>query len=123
MSNSYATDGRCHNANRGTYGHECGKPATWIGTNKRTGFRSGYCDHCKRYGDEAQACDKAAWVRIHSRADIEVVGSEALVARTEAGNRFLARAFEHVEGDLSPSQMAAIADAAHRAGLVVLARQ
>ena len=27
----YATDGLCHNANRGTYGHECGKPAEWLG--------------------------------------------------------------------------------------------
>ena len=30
-TNSYATDGKCHNAEPGTYGHECGKPATWIG--------------------------------------------------------------------------------------------
>ena len=50
---TYATDGKCHNANRGTYGHECGKPATWIGT-KRDGFRSGFCDRCKADGDEAR---------------------------------------------------------------------
>lgn len=24
-------DGRCHNTEPGTYGHECGQPATWIG--------------------------------------------------------------------------------------------
>ena len=24
-TNSYATDGKCHNAEPGTYGHECGK--------------------------------------------------------------------------------------------------
>jgi len=31
-TSSYATDGKCHNAEPGTYGHECGKPAAWIGT-------------------------------------------------------------------------------------------
>ena len=50
---SYAADGKCHNANYGTYGHECGKPATWIGQNAK-GFRSGFCDHCKEHGDEAR---------------------------------------------------------------------
>src|SRR5215204_6227579 len=58
MSNLYAVDGRCHNANRGTYGHECSRPATWIGTS-RAGFRSGYCSHCKEHGDEAREC--VAW--------------------------------------------------------------
>jgi len=48
---TYASDGVCHNAQRGTFGHECGKPATWIGT-KASGFRSGFCDHCKAHGDE-----------------------------------------------------------------------
>ena len=38
---SYASDGICHNAEPGTYGHECGKPAIWIGITK-TGFRSGF---------------------------------------------------------------------------------
>ena len=60
----YARDGLCHNANRGTFNHECEKPATWLGVNKRTGFASGYCDHCKEYGDEAQMCDKELWQRI-----------------------------------------------------------
>jgi hypothetical protein len=49
--NSYATDGRCHNAEPGTYGHECGKPAVWIGT-KATGFRSGFCLRCRAEGWE-----------------------------------------------------------------------
>jgi len=49
--NTYATDGKCHNAEPGTYGHECGKPAIWIGT-KANGFKSGFCDHCKKYGYE-----------------------------------------------------------------------
>lgn len=57
---TYATDGKCHNANRGAYGHECGKPATWIGTT-RNGFRSGFCCHCKEHGDEARAC--VTWER------------------------------------------------------------
>jgi hypothetical protein len=29
--NTYATDGRCHNSEPGTFNHECGKPATFIG--------------------------------------------------------------------------------------------
>jgi hypothetical protein len=58
MSNLYATDGFCHNANRGTYGHECGKPATWLGT-KASGFKSGFCSACKADGDEAREC--VAW--------------------------------------------------------------
>jgi hypothetical protein len=51
MANLYGTDGKCHNANHGTYGHECGKPATWLGI-KASGFQSGFCDHCKEHGDE-----------------------------------------------------------------------
>jgi hypothetical protein len=50
--NLYATDGKCHNANRGSFGHECGRPATWIGT-EPGGLRSGFCDRCKEIGDEA----------------------------------------------------------------------
>src|SRR6266566_3686223 len=57
---SYATDGRCHNAEPGTYGHECGKPAVWLGTTA-SGFVSGYCDDCKRHGAEARGC---RWERI-----------------------------------------------------------
>lgn len=82
LSNLYAVDGFCHNANRGTYGHECNKHATWIGTNER-GFSSGYCSHCKEHGDEARDCvswspigqlitptehDKAEWSRLAQAA-------------------------------------------------------
>lgn len=62
---SYATDGFCHNAELGTYGHECGKPAVWVGT-KANGFKSGFCDDCKRRGYEArgyiswEACEAPA---------------------------------------------------------------
>jgi hypothetical protein len=51
---TYATDGKCHNAEPGTYNHECGKPATWLGT-KNNGFTSGFCNECKQYGYEAKA--------------------------------------------------------------------
>ncbi len=50
---SYATDGKCHNSEPGTFNHECGKPATWIGI-RRNGFRSGFCDQCKDHGAEAK---------------------------------------------------------------------
>lgn len=53
MANPYATDGKCHNAQSGTYGHECGKPATWLGT-KPNGWQSGFCNRCKTDGDEAR---------------------------------------------------------------------
>jgi len=43
---------RCSNAQPGTYGHECGKPATWIGT-MPSGWRSGFCASCKASGWEA----------------------------------------------------------------------
>lgn len=57
---NYATDGKCHNAEPGTYGHECGKPAAWIGA-ARSGFRSGFCEDCKRHGYESR--DVATWER------------------------------------------------------------
>ena len=64
---SYATDGKCHNAEPGTFGHECGKPATWIGraptTHTRDGFhRVGFCDDCKANGYEAKQF--GGWERI-----------------------------------------------------------
>ncbi|MDE2472929.1 MAG: hypothetical protein KGL35_30510 [Bradyrhizobium sp.] len=62
--NLYATDGKCHNAELGTYGHECGKPAVWIGT-KRSGFRSGFCAECKQRGYEARAM--VSWERVGAR--------------------------------------------------------
>ena len=43
--------GSCSNANLGTFGHECGKPAVWIGTSS-TGYQSGRCDRCHLEGDE-----------------------------------------------------------------------
>jgi hypothetical protein len=55
---SYATDGNCHNAQKGSYNHECGQPAKFIGTTK-TGFRSGFCAYCRKHGDERFDC--VAW--------------------------------------------------------------
>jgi hypothetical protein len=47
----YGTDGKCHNAEPGTFGHECGKPADFIGT-KASGFQSGFCAYCAEHGSE-----------------------------------------------------------------------
>jgi len=46
---------RCVNAEPGTFSHECGKSATWIGT-KASGWRGCYCDDCKADGFEARGC-------------------------------------------------------------------
>lgn len=43
----------CVNAEPSTYGHECSRPAEWIGTNK-TGFNACYCGECKDHGYEAR---------------------------------------------------------------------
>ena len=71
---SYATDGVCHNAEPGTYGHECGKLAVWIGT-APSGFRSGFCDRCKRTGAEAR--DRVAWEAIPDMRPIPPGKTEA----------------------------------------------
>lgn len=60
-STHYAEDGLCHNAEPGTFGHECGKPATWIGT-KPSGFRCGFCDDCQERGWEAKSYTR--WERL-----------------------------------------------------------
>lgn len=49
--NTYAGDGRCHSARRGSFGHECGKPATILGTNA-SAFRTGFCADCVAAGIE-----------------------------------------------------------------------
>jgi hypothetical protein len=78
----YATDGKCHNANRGTFGHECGKPATWIGT-KRSGFRSGFCSMCKEIGDEAR--DVIAWKPVRTQARFWTYQTGAVRIKIRAG--------------------------------------
>lgn len=51
---SYETDGKCHNSQPGSFGHECGRPAAWVGE-KANGFRSGFCCDCKERGWEAKS--------------------------------------------------------------------
>lgn len=72
--NRYATDGKCHNSEPGTFNHECLKPATWIGRYPN-GFQSGFCDHCKEHGWEAKAC--VGFERLSSSASLEVGRSAA----------------------------------------------
>lgn len=43
---------RCTNAEPGTYGHECEKPAQWQAT-KPNGYTSTFCDQCRQHGTEA----------------------------------------------------------------------
>jgi hypothetical protein len=62
--NTYPMDGKCHNAEPGTFNHECGKPATWLGT-KASGFASGFCDDCKVHGAERHGF--TTWQRIVPR--------------------------------------------------------
>lgn len=65
FTNLYATDGRCHNSEPGTFNHECGAPATRIGVDRR-GFASGYCERCAVHGHEAQ--DVIEWHPIPAAA-------------------------------------------------------
>ena len=44
---------KCTNAEPGSFGHECGKPASWIGK-KGSGFKACFCDECKVHGYEAR---------------------------------------------------------------------
>lgn len=60
--NTGATDGHCHNAEPGTFNHECGKPAVFIGT-RSDGFTSGFCEACKANGWEAS--NYAHWEKIN----------------------------------------------------------
>ena len=66
-TNSYAKDGKCHNAAPGTYGHECGKPAAWLGRMYADSDKAyGFCDRCKRYGHEARKM--AVWEPLATEA-------------------------------------------------------
>lgn len=60
-----ASDGKCHNAEPGTFGHECGKPSVWIGM-KTNGCRSGFCADCRQNGFEAHGF--VSWESIEGRA-------------------------------------------------------
>lgn len=45
---------RCVNAEPGTYGHECSKPATCIGADAETGAQACFCDDCAMNGSEGR---------------------------------------------------------------------
>lgn len=45
---------RCINAERGTFGHECGQPAAFIGKKLATGAQGCFCAECKEPGHEAR---------------------------------------------------------------------
>ena len=49
---------KCTNANRGTFNHECGKPALWIGIH-HSGHAQAFCLRCRAEGDEARTV--ATW--------------------------------------------------------------
>lgn len=79
---SCATDGRCHNAQTGCYGHECGKPATWLGV-KGNGFVSGFCNSCKDHGDERHPF--VEWHKLPETPYARLVAAgEALLARSRS---------------------------------------
>jgi hypothetical protein len=92
MTLSYATDGKCHNANVGTFNHECGQPATWVGTKKTSGFMSGFCDHCKEHGDEAKAY--SSWKRIKPEA-AEPLSTYAFMDGTKFSNPRMSAVIEN----------------------------
>ncbi len=67
---TYANDGICHNVEPGTFGHECGKPAKWIGTTKAS-FSSGFCKHCRENGFEAY--NVASWCSIGDAKEMGLI--------------------------------------------------
>lgn len=75
----------CHAAEPGTFGHECGKTATWIGTKVARGhtpgtygatvealtFRGAFCAECKAHGFEAKGME--TWEPIGPTTKLEGV--------------------------------------------------
>ena len=53
---------RCTNAEPGTFNHECGKPAAWIGRKNADDDGACFCDDCKAHGSEAR--QHTSWERI-----------------------------------------------------------
>jgi hypothetical protein len=60
-SHTHSPSYRAETAYFGTFNHECGKPATFIGT-RADGFASGFCDACKTNGWEASR--RTHWEKI-----------------------------------------------------------
>lgn len=69
---------KCTNSEPGTFNHECGKPATWLGTH-RSGHVQAFCDRCKADGYEARPVKQ--WERIDA-AQPALVSSETAYGRT-----------------------------------------
>lgn len=57
---------RCINAEPGTFGHECGKPAAFIGTKAATGTQACFCAACKETGHDARGF--AGWHALEAAA-------------------------------------------------------
>ena len=53
---------RCVNAEPGSFGHECGAPAIFIGTCIEGGAQACFCAECKERGHDA--CGYDGWHRI-----------------------------------------------------------
>lgn len=95
--NGYARDGKCHNANNGTMGHECGKAAVWLGGRPVGGpaghstldfhepkwHWSGYCDKCKQTGDEAKHVKR--WVKVQEQDGEQSIRQEEYKQLTGQG--------------------------------------
>jgi hypothetical protein len=92
-TNAYATDGKCHNANKGTFNHECGRTAVWLGATK-AGFWSGFCERCKIGGDEAR--DVAVWRKI----------DQFTKERLDAAHRAVMEVAKAIIADPSPNPQA-----------------
>lgn len=94
----YATDGKCHNAEPGTFNHECGKPALYIGT-KENGFRSGFCARCYAWGFEAKACvswEPAPNVYVTDTSDSSRYYRSVYRVLSTSNNRTLVRRVGHI---------------------------
>lgn len=81
----YATDGKCHNAQSGTFNHECGNPAEWIGT-MAGGLSVGFCSWCKEHGDERHDVVKWEPARKHQFSSREEALEAALRGLQESNS-------------------------------------
>ena len=63
---------KCTNSEPGTFNHECGKPAQWLGLKVSTiepgtTYKQAFCDRCKKDGSEARGVAK--WTPTELYAD------------------------------------------------------
>lgn len=71
---------RCTNANRGTFNHECGRPAVWLGT-QPSGHRQAFCAECKANGDEAASV--VAWTTPIFHTEPTPIGNQYVIPGCE----------------------------------------